>query len=163
MSVVPVLVDGNNLMYALADAGVDAGRSMVCELLGRYGEHRDVDVTIVFDGSAPPPDEARRIANPHISIHYSGGRTADDVLADLIGSHSAPRTLTVVSTDRAVQRQGRRRRCKVVDSATFAQWVTEPPSEPAPSVEPDAKRRGLAAGQAADWLEEFGITDPDDS
>jgi len=162
MLVVPVLVDGNNVMHALADAGVDAGRSMLCELLIRYGARRDVAVGVVFDGSPPRPDEAKRIADPHISIRYSGGRTADEVLADLIRASSAPRALTVVSSDRGVQRQARRRRCRVVDSATFARRLTAEPPPPAEPDEPAAKRRGLSDGQAARWIEEFGIGDADD-
>jgi len=163
MWAVPVLVDGNNVMYALADAGVDAGRSMLCELLSRYGEQRRVEVAVAFDGTPPPSDEARRIADPRISIHYSGQRAADDVLADLIGSCSAPRGLTVVSSDRDVQRCARRRRCRVVDAATFARWLTAPPADPAPPAEPDTKRNGLAPGRAERWLEEFGMADPDES
>ena len=159
----PVLVDGNNVMYALADAGVDAGRSMLCELLRRYGRQRRVEIGVAFDGAPPPVDEARRIADPHISIHYSGERTADDVLADLIGSCSAPRALTVVSSDRGVQRHARRRRCRILDAATFARWLTAPAPDLAPPAEPDGKRNGLPAGQTEQWLDELGLADPDDS
>ncbi len=157
-----MLVDGNNVMFALADRGVDAGRAMLSVLLGRYADENGLDVTVVFDGGAPRGGEAKRLADPRISAYYSGGRTADDVLADLIGAYSAPRNLTVVSSDRAVKRVAKRRRCKTTDAASFAEELTAPPRRPPKSIEPTAKRDGLAKGQLDKWLAEFGMTDRTD-
>ena len=155
---VRILVDGNNLMFALAEVAVDADRARLSRMLGDYAERQGVDVTVVYDGPAPRRNDGRGVGDPRISAYYSGRRTADDVLDDLAGSHSAPRRLTVISRDRAVQRQARRRGCKVVDALAFARQLKVRPAKPAAD-EPAAKREGLAEGQLDRWLKEFGLAD----
>ena len=160
--VVRFLVDGNNLMFALADVGVDADRRKLSRLLGDFAEREGANVTVVFDGPAPKDLEAERIADLRISAYYSGRRTADDVLADLTESYSAPRQLAVVSSDRAVQRQAKRRRCKVIAASDFARQLKARPADKA-NGEPAAKRHGLEEGRLEHWLEEFGFVGENDS
>ena len=158
------LVDGNNLMFALAEVGIDADRRQLGRLLGQFARRQVADVTVAFDGPAPRGPLARQ-DNAGISAYYGGGRTADEVLADLVNSYSAPRNLTVVSGDRAVQRQAKRRGCKIVEALTFARRLKSPALGPAKAAddEPAAKREGLGKGQLHRWLEEFGLNDRENS
>jgi hypothetical protein len=50
------------------------------------------------------------------------GSDADQIIEDLIQANSAPRRLTVVSSDHRLHRAARRRRAKVIDSD---QWYAQ--------------------------------------
>ena len=150
---VPLLIDGNNLMHALAGAGVEVGRAGLCRLLERARlDFRRVHV--VFDG--PPRGQ---IAAGAVQVTYSGQRSADDILAECIAADTAPRRLTVVSTDHQVRRAARRRRCRTETSESFARRLVralrrdrraEPP-------EPPEKQTGLTEAQTRRWLRELGL------
>ena len=153
---VRILVDGNNLMFALADVGVDAGRGRLSAMLGEFGRREDIQVTVVYDGP-PPRHRAKRVTG--LKVHYSGRRTADEVLGELAAWDSAPRHVAVVSSDRAVQRDARRLGCKVVDALAFARQLRERPAAERTEAEPKAKRDGLDDGQVEHWMREFGLSD----
>jgi len=88
---VPHLIDGNNLLYALAAEGVNVGRDGLCTMLEALVE-RGERVSVVFDG--PPPDDApgRQIAGK-VEVAYAGPRSADALLAERIARDTAPRRL----------------------------------------------------------------------
>jgi len=151
------LIDGNNLMHAMSDVGVDVGRYGLCKLLAalQASGHR---VHVVFDGPLRPANAAGDIEGMGIEVSYATSRSADDVIADCIAASSAPRSLTVVSSDRQVRSAGRRRRCKTVTSQEFSRLVLKvnAPSRPTAPSEPPEKRDGLTGGQTRQWLKEFG-------
>jgi len=154
----PLLIDGNNLMHALRGAGADVGREGLCRLLAAFAGGRQ-RVRVVFDGPAPPAGLAEQIDRDGIAVEYAGRSSADDVLIDAIAADTAPRRLTVVSTDRVIRRAGRRRRCTIARSEDFAETLLRaledrPPRRPA---EPAEKRRGLTPEQSRAWLKEFGL------
>jgi len=153
----PHLIDGNNLLFALADVGIDVGRAGLCELLaGTLGGER---VCVVFDGAPPPGGMARQITATGLEVRYSIGRTADEIIVARITADTAPRRLTVVSSDREIRRAAERRRCLVETSQEFARRLkrlAEPRQRPA-APEPPEKRRGLTAEQTEHWMREFGL------
>ena len=157
----PLLVDGNNLLYAMADAGHQLSRAALTRMIAEFAGDRDT-AHVVFDGPEPPPDQARLIAQPgRVQVTYAAPRTADHVLIDRIGADSAPRRLTVVSTDREIRTAARHRRCISLRSDEFALAMIKALSRPAPPPppEPDEKRTGLTPDQTAHWLREFGLDD----
>lgn len=161
----PVLIDGNNLLYAaraVEDPSRLIGRSMLCDALGSWGRRRSENVHVVFDGPAPPSPLAAQIGHPDIKVTYSGaGISADAVVADIIEAHSAARRLIVVSSDRAIARAARRRRARPVRSEDFWALVKHDLARPAPQrVEPEEKEAGLSPEATQQWLEEFGLTEP---
>jgi uncharacterized protein len=155
----PYLIDGNNLIYALADAGRNVGRIGLCQLLGPLLE--EWTVTIIFDGPPPPEPMARQIEQTGITVEYSPGRPADEVVIEHIGANSAPRRLTVVSTDREIRQAARHRRCKSVTSQDFAilldKLAQRPPRRGAS--EPAEKTDGLCGKHVDEWMKEFGFKD----
>ena len=157
--VMPYLIDGNNLIYALADAGRQVGRGGLCKLLALLPARESV--TVVFDGPPPPEPMARQIEQTGITVQYSSGRPADEAIIEHIGANSAPRRLAVVSTDREIRRSARRRRCKSVTSEDFAillERLTQPPAHRSPS-EPPEKTNGLGGKRVDEWMKEFGFED----
>lgn len=155
----PVLIDGNNLVFAARDvesAEWQPGRTWLIARLVEWGRRRRDDVCIVFDGR--PPREPAPFA-PSLSVIYSGaGVSADSVLIGLVQRDSAPRRLIVVSTDREIAAAARRRRARAVRSDAFWRHVLHDLTRPVRrSVEPREKRTGLPPDQVDAWLRELGF------
>jgi len=167
---VPFLIDGNNLMHALHDMGLEVGRGGLCRLMGRFTEEGGVDsnhtssrkVRVVFDGAPPYGPLAEQIHDERIDVKYAVGQPADNVIIEYISADSAPRRLTVVSTDREIRTAARHRRCKTETSEDFAKTLvrmlerSRQTSTPQ-SVEPPEKSVGLAPEQTRAWLKELNV------
>ncbi len=158
----PVVIDGNNLLYAAQSAGTTEllmGRSMLCDTLSRWAERRSAHVHIVFDGPQPNPALAVQIGKPHVEVSFSGaGVSADAVVIERIERDSAARRLLVVSSDRAIVRAAKRRRARAMRSEDFWAAVQRDLARPRRQrVEPEEKEAGLGADATREWLEEFGL------
>jgi len=153
------LIDGNNLLHAMAEVGPELGRAGLCKDLGLL-VHRGQRVHVVFDGPAPPGPLARQIAAHGAQVTYAAPRSADEVLERLIAEDTGPRELILVSTDRRIRRAAKHRGATAVRSEDFARRLIELAEQdrrrPHP-LEPPEKRAGLAPGQAEEWLRVFGM------
>ncbi|MBI5865863.1 MAG: NYN domain-containing protein [Planctomycetes bacterium] len=163
----PILIDGNNLLFAACDAEPDhpPGRAKLCERIGAWSRRYGETVTVIFDGAEPDAAIASQIGDPDVEVCYSGvGIKADDVLIERIHDCSAPRRLVVVSTDREIARSARRRRARPLKSAAFWELLLEDLARPlAEPLEPLEKRHGLASLEETDrWMQELGIEDDRD-
>jgi len=156
----PVLIDGNNLLYAAWDAEPDRipSRETLCQKLGQWARITGEKVTIVFDGPRPPADRARQISAVDVAVSYSGGCSADDVLIHMLETDSAARRLLVVSSDREIAHAARRRRAKPIRSDEYWERLTRDLARRVPpKPEPPEKRKGLGSGEADEWLREMGL------
>jgi hypothetical protein len=153
-----LLIDGNNLAFAVLNAdGNPVGRQHLCRMLASLlpvGGRAHV----VFDGPPPrllPPPEPKA----QVRVEYAAPQSADEVLLRRIREDSAPRRLTVVSSDHEIRQAARRRRCRSVTSEDFAAFIERlsRPARLAPPGEPDEKTRGLSPQQLDAWLKEFGV------
>ena len=155
------LIDGNNLNFALVDAeGSPVSRQRLCRMLAPLlaaGEW----VCVVFDGPSPQAALATEIAG-QVHVEYAAPQSADQILVRLIRDDTAPRRLTVVSTDHVIRQAARRRRCRSVTSEEFASFVHRLNRRrlPAGTEEPDEKTRGLSPQQVDQWLKEFQVKPP---
>jgi predicted RNA-binding protein with PIN domain len=155
------LIDGNNLNFALVDAeGRPVSRGRLCQMLGPLlaaGEW----VCVVFDGPPPQAARAAQIAG-QVHVQYAAPQSADRVLLRLIRDDTAPRRLTVVSSDREIRQAARRRRCQGVTSEQFASFVhrLNCRTRPAGIEEPAEKTCGLSPRQLDHWLKEFQVEPP---
>ena len=166
-TVMPVVIDGNNLLFAAQDTGDPdhvMGRSGLCDALGEWARRCKKRVHVVFDGPPPPAALAQQIGHPDIRVSYSGaGVSADDVIIGILESDSAARRLLVVSTDRAIRRAAVRRRAQDVRSDEFWGLVRRDlQREPRERVEPPEKHAGLEPDQTEEWLKRFDFNNDDD-
>ena len=159
----PLLIDGNNLLYAANDVGTSdllIGRSMLCDTIGAWAKRRDQRVHIVFDGPAPSAQRAEQIGNPVLEVSFSGaGISADAVIVEIVETDSAARRLLVVSSDREIVRAARRRQARVMRSSEFWTTLQRDLARPEPEhVEPEEKVAGSSPAVVQEWLDEFGLT-----
>jgi hypothetical protein len=87
---------------------------------------------------------------------------ADALIEELIGQHSAPRRLVVVSSDHRLHRAARRRKAKPIDSEDwYAQLLRKRHSAARPVDKPDTKPAAPPSdAQVQYWVNEFGSAEP---
>lgn len=159
----PLLIDGNNLLYAareLEDPQLAPGRALLCARLSEWASRRGQRIHVVFDGPTPARGFAEQIQADMLVVEYSGASSADTVLIERLEENSAPRRLLVVSTDGVVQKAARRRQATAVRADEFWRQLRKDlarrPQPPSP--EPLEKRHGLSHSQTEEWLREFGMS-----
>jgi len=119
----PLLVDCYNVLHVdmpQAWAGLD--EAGLCRLLARGGWPNGSAV-VVCDGAVKPGGPARSPVESVELVYAGRGQSADDLIIHMIDADSAPRRLTIVSSDRQIQKAARRRRCRVVASEVFVRML----------------------------------------
>ena len=126
-----LLVDGYNLIYAANIVGPGIGprglerarQALLNTLAAALPEAERARTVIVFDAAAAPPGLPRQLTHQGMLVRFAAGyESADELLEELIVADSAPKRLTVVSSDHRVQRAARKRRAKAIDSDV---WFAE--------------------------------------
>lgn len=173
MAMMSLVIDCYNLLHMdmpVHLAGLDETR--LCRLLGCTA-WAGRGIVVVCDGRVKPHGPLES-PEPSVDLVYSGHQcSADDVIVQMIQANTAPRRLTVVSSDRQIQKAARRRRCRVLSSVEFVGVL----SAAAVAGKRPGGARGASAGRpVADegkgtgplnphdvqqWLKRFGV-DSDD-
>ena len=122
------LIDGYNLMFAAGLMGKRFGPDgfrkararFLNDLASKLGPVEAHLTTVVFDVRKAPdglPSESR---HKGISLIFAvSSPTADERIDELIRAHSAPKSLTVVSSDNQVRASAKRRGAKSVTADDF--------------------------------------------
>lgn len=146
-----LIIDGYNLLNASGIVGGGAAggtletsrRALLDFLACRLQPAERRTTAIVFDARQAPPGLQRTLEYRGMSVRFAPRQSeADDVIEQLIRADSAPRRLTVVSSDHRLQRAARRRRAIAVDSEIWLRrFRNRPPitsGQPESSPLPDA-------------------------
>lgn len=155
------IVDGHNLLWAIHGIGDDwrsFAEIQLCHVLAGYFRTIADKGEIVFDGTGPP--EKNRFENiTGIEVFFSGlTEDADKVIEDKIKANTAPKNLTVVSSDRRLRAAARARRATSIKSETFWQNLSSRLGRKNKPAEPAEKRGGLTESETEQWLRFFGMT-----
>ena len=125
---IQLLIDGHNLigqMPGMSLADFDDEQALVA-LLRRYAARRRASIVVVFD-SGLPGGTAGNLSGGGVKAVFAGSHTnADRVLIERIRAEKRPQMWTLVSGDRAIQEEARRRRMRVQESAEFARLLSPP-------------------------------------
>jgi predicted RNA-binding protein with PIN domain len=156
----PVIIDGHNLLHSIQQTGEDSepiSRIKLCRILNGYLKLIDENGEIVFDGTGPR-DKSGFDNISNLEVFFAGlGSDADTVIEDKIKANTAPRRLTVVSSDRRLRDAARARKATSVKSDVFWNHLRRQLSRKETFKEPTAKRRGLSESETKQWLEFFGL------
>lgn len=161
----PFLIDGYNVYHAATKLSEEWSRitpSTMCEFIAQDMERLGDLATIVFDGARPRGISTEPNGFDCLKVIYSGPKSdADTLMEQFIQKNTAPRRLTVVSSDNRIRRIARRRKATSLAAPEYLgdliKRLQQPPRQPK---EPREKRHGVPEGQLNRWLELFGI-DPD--
>jgi predicted RNA-binding protein with PIN domain len=158
-----ILIDGYNLLHASGVFGhvgrtsLERSREALIDWLAEVlSDAQRQRTTIVFDAREAPPGLPNSVEKRGMKIRFAPrGTDADDLLEDLIRSHTSPRALTVVSSDHRLHRAARRRRAAAVDSD---RWLAEVRLQPTDDGSEPDRHVELAPEELSDLLGES----PDD-
>jgi predicted RNA-binding protein with PIN domain len=156
----PVIIDGHNLLHSIQKRSGDfepISDIQLCRIVGRYLKRIGEKGEIIFDGSGPQ-DKSLFDNISNLEVFFAGrGCDADTVIEDKIKASTAPKKLTIVSSDRRLRDAARTRKAAAVKSPVFWDNVQKQLSRKRTIKEPEAKRRGLSQGETEQWLRFFDL------
>jgi predicted RNA-binding protein with PIN domain len=164
-----LIIDGYNLLHAagLALANYAPGqlaakrRELLIRIARRLSVEERQRCTVVFDAIDAPPNLASRFKHGEITVQFAKpGQEADEVIEHLISQHSAPRRLTVVSSDHRLQTAVIRRRGLGIDSEVFLKQLESADRQVGPTQHP-ASTKNVGDTDLNFWLEEFQRIEPE--
>jgi predicted RNA-binding protein with PIN domain len=168
MKVSFLIIDGYNVLHTcgllprhVGKGALEKSRQRLLALLRqRLTADQQRRTTIVFD--------ARLSATPELASHEGilvefavDHPTADARIIQLIRQHSAPRQLTVVSSDHEIQRVANVRRCLSIDSDVWFDQLlfrNEPVARSGHGRESDKPDADFRARNVAYWMARMGLT-----
>ncbi|HEX4000258.1 MAG TPA: NYN domain-containing protein [Pirellulales bacterium] len=164
-----LLIDGYNLLHASAifgppnrrgPGGLERARSALLNLIAESLPAEELRRTaVVFDASEAPYGLSRMFEHKGLTVYFaSRDSDADSLIEELILQDSAPRRLTVVSSDHRLHKAANRRRATAVDSERWlAQLLRDRQSRHEPRPNDSIKPEGpLSPGEVEFWLKQFG-------
>lgn len=156
----PLLVDAYNVLHVVGVlppdlAGIDLEELAVLIAESRF---RDEEAVLACDGVSKPHQVEQ---TGRVEVRFAGpGVTADDLILRLVRDSSAPRRITVVTSDREIAVNARRRRAVVISSEAFLEMLASDRQRPGTGGPPPASTPSSeAAGrrQVEHWLRFFGV------
>ncbi len=158
----PLLLDAYNILHVVGVLPPDLAGIDLDELadLVAGSRYRHEPAILVCDG----PARRHRVEHPSVHVRFAGpGRTADDLIVRLVGRSTAPRRVTVVTSDREIIQTVRRRRATVIESDRFLGLLAEDHATARPEVPSGSKaspRHLVDQRQVEAWLRLFDL-DPE--
>lgn len=154
------IIDGHNLLHTILKTGEASEATSdlkLCGIVGRYLQLIGRPGVMIFDG-AGPQDKSGFDEVGNLEVLFAGaGADADTAIEDKIRSSTAPKRVTVVSSDRRLRRAARTRRCASLKSDVFWEDVRKQLNRRRSAPEPPAKRHGLSESETDQWLDAFGL------
>lgn len=167
-----LIIDGYNLIHAAGILGhgigpgsLERARKALLNCLVESLEPKVAAQTVVvFDAAEAPPLVATRYKHGDIQVRFArGDGDADRVIEELIRDESAPRRLTVVSSDHRLHRAARRRRAQAVDSDRWFAQLLRDRQQRRPT-NPASKPSGAPSkAEVKYWLAQFTDSPVEDS
>ena len=156
----PFLSDGYNLLWALEGTNSDltpASDVQLCKVLSKYLNSINDTGEIVFDGIGPPDKDVFENLSK-LEVIFSGTKNdADTIIERKIEASTAPKRLTVVSSDNRLRKAGRTRKTVTIKSALFWSQVRRQLRRPRGTAEPAEKQVGLSQSETEQWMDFFGL------
>ena len=127
-----LLIDGYNLIKCVPlyseslHRSLAAARNHIEAALGSYARKTSTEVTIFYDGDPDIgyPDYQQR---DNVDIFFSRRpQKADDLIMERVAQKHGARWLSVVTSDREIQRCAARHKIAFIDSPTFAEELENP-------------------------------------
>ncbi len=165
------LIDGYNLMHAMGlmnrrfgpDGLRKARHRFLNNLAAALGPVDAHQTTIVFDASEAPAEVSRQTRHKGLTVDFAiEDDEADERIEHLIQTDSAPKRLSVVSSDHRIRQAARRRGANDLTCDEFLSMLEDRkrrPSQPStttPTPEERARLDGPSPQDAKHWLEIFG-------
>jgi predicted RNA-binding protein with PIN domain len=155
------IIDGNNLLWAIQEKSEEreiATEVELCRVLGRFFAATAEEGQIVFDGSGPA-DKSEFNSVDNVEVYFAGfHKDSDSVIEEKVKANTAPRRLTVVSSDRRLRKAAALRKATAIKSEDFWAEVQKELRRRRPQrKEPMEKKEGLTESETDRWMDLFGL------
>lgn len=164
----PLIIDGYNLLHASGILGRGKGpghlerarQALLNFLVESLPEKELTKTVVVFDAVDPPWGLPRRVNHSGVQVVFASHHSdADSHIEEMIEENSAPKRLTVVSSDHRLHRAAKRRKATAIDSDRWFAEQIRSRSERASAnsqrvTKPDG---GLSDIEVEYWLKHFGM------
>jgi len=162
-----LIIDGYNLLHAAGilgegrgPRGLELSRLALLNFLAESLKPREISkTTVVFDAKDAPWGARNTVEHRGLTVRFASRYPdADCLIEELIGQDSAPRRLTVVSSDHRLQRAARRRRAKAVDSDVWYKELVQKrlARRQSDSMAPERPPVPLLVEDVEYWIRQFG-------
>jgi predicted RNA-binding protein with PIN domain len=154
------IIDGTNLLWAVRDYEEGprvASEEQLCRVLDGYFAETHQQCQMVFDGTGPLDRKAFEGIRHLDIIHAGHDQEADSVIEGKVRADSAPKRLTIVSTDHQVRDSATSRKAAVLRCEEFWEQVLNHIRKRPKKKEPPQKRKGLTEGETDQWMDLFGL------
>ncbi len=154
-----VIIDGNNLLFAMhSHAPMPlVGRETMVKVIERWARKGSADVTLVFDGAPPRGGLSKQMSSSRIAVRFSAPVPADDTIVEFIHGAKDPASVRVVTGDKAISYEARRRRCRHTSAIDFVAELFPPPGKTQPSPSPTSEKpEHVTPEEAKELLDLFG-------
>ena len=160
-----LIVDGYNVLFAIArhagqsvaEALMEAQRRLLSELTV-YTRQTGETVTVIFDSARGTGGASHEERHGRVRVRYAHPpRTADDDIRRLVEMNPKPRSLLVVTSDRELGADCRRRGARVVGSMSFFRDLTRhTEADRDEEEEMLLKTQPPTPAEVREWLRKFG-------
>lgn len=157
----PYLIDGHNLIGQMTTIRLDDpdDEAKLAIYLRSYSARLNKRFHVVFDGGLPAG--VSPLSTSRVKVHFASSESdADNVLKMMIRNTKDGSNWTLVTSDRAIIEQARRKRMHCVNSSTFARrledFQTKQGQAEDASVVPTTKSNPkLSKSEVDEWLDIF--------
>ena len=159
-----LIIDAYNLLHAsgilgkgVGPGGLERSRNALLNFLANTLDDEEIRrTTVVFDASNAPAGLPRTTKHEGLTVRYASEyEDADSLIEELILQDSAPKSLTVVSSDHRIQRAASRRKATAVDSDRwYAEMLLRRKRQPLTEAK-DVKPMSSTPGEVAFWVDKF--------
>jgi predicted RNA-binding protein with PIN domain len=168
-----LFIDGYNLLHAsgilgrgVGPGGLERSRTALLNFLVESLDARTLQrTTVVFDAREAPPGLPRRVNHRGLAVRFADpGCDADEVIEELIRADSAPRRLTVVSSDHRLHRAAKKRGARAVDSDVWYHEILRSRINRVRGKRSSAKpSEPPTEAEVHYWLRQFGLESTEDA
>jgi len=156
----PFIIDGYNLLHSIRKTDEDLesiSDVQLCRVISRYLKLIGQKGEIVFDGTGPRDKSVfDNISN--LEVLFAGRATdADTVIEQKIRINTAPKRLTIVSSDRRLRKAAKARKATALKSEAFWEGLQKQLSRKKRIKEPVEKRLGISESETEQWLRLFKL------
>jgi len=155
-----IIIDGHNLLHAIhkIDEGYESISDVqLCRIVSRYLKLIGEKGEIIFDGTGPR-DKSGFDNISNLEVVFAGQSSdTDTVIEDKIKASTAPKRLTIVSSDRRLRKAAQARKAAMIKSEDFWKNVQKRFRRKKTPKEPPEKRLGLTESETQQWLKFFGL------
>ena len=154
----PFLIDGYNLLRMIEKLyDNDITDARMCQIVARYLRRIKDTGQIIFDGIGPP-DKTGMLGIMNLEVIFTGTNIdADTVIEEKIKTNTAPKRLSIVSSDIRIRKAARSRNAADIRSDDFWNQLDKQINKKRAIKEPPQKRLGLTESETEQWLDIFGL------